>query len=481
MKKLAEILEAADPAALRGIVIRQLRGENPAGLRQIYETAHYPIAAIYRSLTGRTRESLQNVVYELVRETAAAKKPAVPPDEVFALVMPLFAADPEGDVRTLLLDAAASVNGRPALRQPVLLALARLGYRGTAAFWRAHLRGSDDEALAVILAGVARASLSEFFGLLRALEWSVYVADCVATLTPWLIEEHGAEAVLPRLLRILRDIPPDLGRPILAVIDPLGVPMPRRIPDWTTAIESYALGETDETPWQIFEIDASPRTERIAAEKGDFQLALDDWIRRWSPHPDSLDRAMREIELLRRHPSQSAIVAIIGALDTFRLQRAGHEHVGFIAAALSVITMNQAIVRNVWRESQETRNVYERWLEHALGVEWMRPVVLRELVKWLDLPDLAPFYALIAHGQMTVAELIHFARNEAADEAVVVRMVHEVHQFAQLAGRPEIIKAIETVDPTFALKFLKRQQLQFSGSAIALSDNVNRKLREIGT
>ncbi len=479
MKALIAQLEDADAPKLHALVISQLRGENPSGLRQIYEATHYPISAVYSSLRPSVRESLQQVVYALMRDAVSGLKPVVPHEELFALVDPVFSSSAlEGNVRSLLLNTAKDLDSRPALRQPILLALVRSGYRGSAAFWRPHLRGNDDDALAVILSGIARASVSEFLSLVAEIKWSPYVADCVSMLTPWLVEEYGAEAVLPRLLTIVRDIDADVRRPVIAAIRPADVPLPRSIIDWIVAIESYAMGIAGDRPWEIFGIDTSSRVDRVAADKGEFQRAIDEWIERWAPHPSGFARAMREIELLRRYPSRPVVVAIIGALDAFRLAHATKEHASFISTAMSVITLNQAIVRLVWHEEQKTRSVYERWLDYAFEVDWLREVVLHDLVKWLDLPDLAPFYSLVAHGQMTIAELIVFARKEAADESVVIRMIHEVYQLAQLYGRPEIVKGVEEVDETFVRKFMEIQS-QSTTTPQAMSIYVNGKISEL--
>lgn len=471
MKQLAAILETLSPAELRAWVVRQLRGENPAGLRQLYEAPHVPIATIYRFLAPTTRESMQYVIYDLMREIAAGTS-VVSAEETFALVDPVFTSSSlQPKVVTLLLSLVAAFDERTPLRHPTLVALLRCGYKGPAGFWADMLRNADDDALMVILEGISEASLAELFNVLERLQWSEYVGDCVASLVPWLIEEYSAERVVPRLMQILAGAPPESRTPVLAIVRPHNVPLPNTDVDWLKAIDSYITGRSDERPWSVFEIGAHlANWKSFADDHADFQGALDDWFKRWSPIPEAMPQAMRALELLAQYPSSRRLIAVIAALDAFRLHGATPEHLPFISTALRAITMNPVALKQLWNDNHDVRKTYERWLEYALGIGWLREPTLRELVTWLDFPDLAPFYRLVADGQMTVNELTEFVRRAAATQATVVRILYEVHQSAIFDERRDIVMALFKNNEGLALQALSLERAAALGSTAALTD-----------
>lgn len=440
-------------------VVQQLRGENPSDLRQIYEATHYPIAAVYRFLAPVTRETLQGIVLKLMRAVAGGSR-EVPPHELFALVDPVFSSSVmRDDALDLLLSLTSQFPRHPDLRHPTLLAIRRIGHRGTAVWWISQLKGEDDEALVLLLEGLADASLTEWFATLSDFRWTAYVADCVASLTPWLIDTFGNEAVVPRLLRLLADRPAEVRRPILAMIGVEDLPLPRTDHAWREAIEAFVTGESQQQPWNM--LDIAPARWSTATERTRFKDALQNWLSTWKLETAKIEDGRRLTCLLSAYPSDTAVAAMIGALHSLPVANRGAE--SFFKDALEVIAASPQSVRELWRKDANARTNYGRWLAHALAVPSLRDLAIIETVKWIDSPDASPYLEMIWAGGISVKELRDISRAAGMNERTILQLLVEIYKSAMNAEDEKIMKEIQAIVPDFAQQVLRVEEERSGG------------------
>jgi hypothetical protein len=460
VKEIVARLDSADIQQLRKWVVDQLRGQNPGELRQTYEATHYPIAAMYRFFSPVTRESLQSIMLELMRATAKGSR-NVPPHELFALVDPIFASSSlQSEALDVLLSIGTNFSAYPDLRHPTLVAVRRIGYKGTAVWWKSQLKGENDEALVTLLEGIAAASLTEFFTTVRSMQWSKYIADCVASLTPWMIEEFGNEAVLPRLMHLLVDQPQDLQRPIVAMIGAEDLQFPRSDTEWRVAIEAFVSGESDVQPWDSLTV-APPRWVSIAAERIAFNDALRQWLGSWMPDPANTEPALRLIGLLRAHPSDAGIATLIGALDVLTIDDARAEP--FFRESLKAISSSAVSVRQLWRKDENARTGYARWLVRALAVPNLRNLAVAETVRWLDVPDASPYLEMISAGGISVYDLKEAVHKAGMSERTILMLLVEILRSAITAENDKIVKEIKAIEPDIAQKTLRLEEERGGG------------------
>lgn len=200
---------------LRDWVWERLHGDDPAFGSAPGQMPHYLFFLIYPKLNPLTRENLQTIILDFIRDLGQDPKSAwqgEAGDELLQLVDPILVDSPrKQEAVDLLLQIVDSpqIFGRsePNLHLRALQGLVTLGYAGNANFWLRQFASGGDRYAPVVLEGLALIDVSDAFDWLTDVGWTDQVEDAIIGFLPSLLETHGAGEIVPLLAQTLQKLP----------------------------------------------------------------------------------------------------------------------------------------------------------------------------------------------------------------------------------------------------------------------------------
>ena len=201
---------------LLGWVRERLHREDlivPGGAN-VGEMPHYLLASLYTKVDRFTRQDLEIIVLQFLRNLAndpASEWIGEPGSELMMLTDPMLVqSSSKEEAIDLLLDIASSEHPAlikyPDTRLRALQSLVTLEHRASVDFWHQQYLFTNDKYAPVILEGLALIDVNAPFAWLKEVEWTEPVDDAIINILPSLLEDYGTAKVLSAIEKILPDL-----------------------------------------------------------------------------------------------------------------------------------------------------------------------------------------------------------------------------------------------------------------------------------
>ncbi|HLG14950.1 MAG TPA: SpoIIE family protein phosphatase [Blastocatellia bacterium] len=183
---------------------------------------HYLLALIYPKLDRATREDLQLIVMEFLRDlvrNGASEWSGEAGDELLMLVEPVLGQSPRRDEAVdLLLGAAKSgrlrTNTDPDLHHRALQVLVELHHRAERSFWQRQFELGGPPYAPTALEGLSLVDASAALKWLTSIRWNEAVEDAIIGLLPSLLEDYGAAKITSLLENVWSKLDPAFHEPL---------------------------------------------------------------------------------------------------------------------------------------------------------------------------------------------------------------------------------------------------------------------------
>jgi predicted RNA-binding protein with RPS1 domain len=172
---------------------------------------HYLFRIIYPKLDFRTREKIEEVIFEFLSSLARdvnSEWLGEPGEEMLLLADPVFSrASRREDVIDMLISIAESERFQRShglnLGFRALQALTMLEHRASPDFWHRQFQRGNDSFAPVVLEGLGLIDSSQVFAWLATITWNKALHDALEDYLPSLLEDYGSYVVVPQIRGLL--------------------------------------------------------------------------------------------------------------------------------------------------------------------------------------------------------------------------------------------------------------------------------------